>query len=66
MAAFGEGDCKDNFLLPAGLDGIGGGGFIGGGPGFAPNIIGRIGPGALAFGGGGLEGGRPLVAIAGG
>ena len=66
MAEFGDGDCKDSFRLPAGLNGTGGGGRFGGGPGFVPNIIGRIGAGALPFGGGGLEGGRPLVAIAGG
>ena len=67
MFELGEGACKDNFLPPAGLEGIGGGAPSGGGPGLVPNIIGRIGPGGpLELGIGGLEGGRPLVAIAGG
>jgi len=66
IVLFGEGACKDSFRPPEGLDGTGGGGIVGGGPGVAPNI-GLIGPGGpLEFGIGGLEGGRPLVAIAGG
>jgi len=66
MALFGEGACRDNFLPPDGLDGTGGGGTAGGGPGVAPNI-GRIGPGGpRELGIGGREGGRPLVAMAGG
>lgn len=67
IAELGEGACKDSFLPLAGLDGTGGGGMVGGGPGVAPYIIGRIGPGGpLELGIGGLEGGRPLVAMAGG
>ena len=64
----GGGVWRDNFLLPAGLAGTGGGAMAGGGPGVTvPKEEGLIlGAGGRMLGGGGRLGGRPLVAIAGG